>query len=178
MAALSDKPSSIFSIDFENGILLQQNHVSVIFGHEHNRKPCPIEFIARKIDDVWQSACSLNSSLWNGSKFRLQKSFWNCNDKKLILSVGKTDYKSYIGTNCSEIRETLIELGQSLHGHSQVSMSDSIGVGALLLSSDNKIMLIRRSSRVGEHCGKLDLPGGHPEPEVRGIITIVFQYIS
>ena len=45
-------------------------------------------------------------------------------------------------------------------------MSDALGVGAFVLTSDDYVTFIRRSERVGEAQGLWDIPGGHPEPEV------------
>ncbi len=67
-------------------------------------------------------------------------------------------------------------------------MSNAIGVGAITVTSDRWIVLIRRCSTTylqsdkvsdndswissfsragwtGEHAGRVDRPGGHPEPE-------------
>ncbi len=39
--------------------------------------------------------------------------------------------------------------------------SDPLGVGAVVLSSDHHLVLLRRGAHVAEYAGVLDLPGGH-----------------
>lgn len=44
-------------------------------------------------------------------------------------------------------------------------LADVLGVGSLLHTSDEKFLFIKRALWTGEDKGKLDRPGGHPEPE-------------
>ncbi|XP_070692758.1 uridine diphosphate glucose pyrophosphatase NUDT22 [Pempheris klunzingeri] len=84
----------------------------------------------------------------------------------LTLRLGLTCYKDYLGTNWScRVAE--------LHGRGEVEFSDSaallaqpLGVGGVLCTDDGQVVLIRRSQRVAEAGGLLDIPGGHPEPKV------------
>ena len=41
----------------------------------------------------------------------------------------------------------------------------AIGVGAITVSNDDYVVLVRRGSWVGEGAGMVDRPGGHPEPD-------------
>jgi len=41
-----------------------------------------------------------------------------------------------------------------------------VGVGALVLTADDKVITMKRSANCGEAPGLYDIPGGHPEPEV------------
>lgn len=45
-------------------------------------------------------------------------------------------------------------------------MSDPLGVAAAVITSDNKIILQKRSSWVAENPNMYDVPGGHAEPVV------------
>ena len=51
-------------------------------------------------------------------------------------------------------------------------MSNAIGVGAICETIDGFVVLMLRSNWTGEGAGKIDRPGGHPEPlealKVRG----------
>ena len=47
-----------------------------------------------------------------------------------------------------------------------------LGVGAVLVTSDDFVILGRRSALVGELKGYVDLPGGHPEPSAVNIERI------
>ena len=146
-----------------NGDQNKRNHSRVL--KRVNRRLCPIPSLEDDINKKWLETCNSNSNIWNGKKFRFHNYLWNDSSSKLTIHAGETDYKSYLGTNGSNC-EQLLDLGLQTYGNKQACMSDAIGVGALLLSSDHQIILIRRSGSVGEHCGKLDIPGGHPEPEV------------
>ena len=45
-------------------------------------------------------------------------------------------------------------------------MSDALGVGAFLESSDGQVVLLKRGEHLAEAPGLWDIPGGHPEPQV------------
>ena len=47
-------------------------------------------------------------------------------------------------------------------------MSDALGVGAFLVSSDDQVVLLKRGLHLAEAPGLWDIPGGHPEPQVGG----------
>ena len=56
-------------------------------------------------------------------------------------------------------------------------MSNAIGVGAITLTSDNWIILMKRADWTGEYPGMVDRPGGHPEPDlVRQVIFTSKHY--
>lgn len=48
----------------------------------------------------------------------------------------------------------------------QAYMSDALGVGAFLESSDGQVVLLKRGEHLAEAPGLWDIPGGHPEPQV------------
>jgi len=48
----------------------------------------------------------------------------------------------------------------------QAYMSDALGVGAFLESSDEQVVLLKRGEHLAEAPGLWDIPGGHPEPQV------------
>lgn len=45
-------------------------------------------------------------------------------------------------------------------------MSNAIGVGAHTVTTDDFVVLMERAAWTGEGAGKVDRPGGHPEPEI------------
>ena len=49
-------------------------------------------------------------------------------------------------------------------------MSDALGVGAFLVSSDEQVVLMKRGEHLAEAPGLWDIPGGHPEPQVRSVL--------
>ena len=45
-------------------------------------------------------------------------------------------------------------------------MSNCLGVGAISLTSDKFIILMKRAQWTGESPNQIDRPGGHPEPDL------------
>ena len=43
--------------------------------------------------------------------------------------------------------------------------SGALGIGALTITSDDQVILMKRSSLTGECPNQFDRPGGHPEPD-------------
>ena len=85
----------------------------------------------------------------------------------LTLSLGLTCYKDYLGTNWSCRVEELRQRGGAEFSDPLALLAQPLGVGAVLCTGDRQVVLIRRSQRVAEAGGLLDIPGGHPEPQVR-----------
>ena len=48
----------------------------------------------------------------------------------------------------------------------QAYISDVLGVGAFLESSDGQLVLMKRAEHLAEAPGLWDIPGGHAEPRV------------
>lgn len=85
----------------------------------------------------------------------------------LTLRLGLTCYKDYLGTNWSNRVSELCQLGETEFGDPWTFLAQPLGVGAVLCTRDHQVVLIRRSHRVAEAGGLLDIPGGHPEPKVK-----------
>ncbi|XP_067938476.1 inactive serine/threonine-protein kinase 19-like isoform X1 [Watersipora subatra] len=87
--------------------------------------------------------------------------------------AGLTDYKDFLGTNLSKMARELHERGRADYENAQAYMADPLGVGSLLLTSDDQIVLLKRSMSCAEAPGLYDIPGGHPEPqEIMGKVSI------
>lgn len=84
----------------------------------------------------------------------------------LRLQLGLTCYKDFLGTNWSQNAVNLQQRGRLEVGDPQALLAQPLGVGAVLLTSDGRVVMLRRSQRVAEATGLLDIPGGHPEPKV------------
>ncbi|XP_073343735.1 uridine diphosphate glucose pyrophosphatase NUDT22 [Pagrus major] len=84
----------------------------------------------------------------------------------LTLRLGLTCYKDYLGTNWSCRVAELRQLGEAEFGDPLALLAQPLGVGAVLCTDDGQVVLIRRSQKVAEAGGLLDIPGGHPEPKV------------
>lgn len=82
------------------------------------------------------------------------------------LQLGLTCYKDYLGTNWSREAEKLQSHGRNECLDPQAFLSQPLGVGAVLATVDGDVVLLRRSQKVAEAAGLLDIPGGHPEPKM------------
>uniref|UniRef100_A0A8C5G565 Nudix (nucleoside diphosphate linked moiety X)-type motif 22 n=1 Tax=Gouania willdenowi TaxID=441366 RepID=A0A8C5G565_GOUWI len=123
--------------------------------------------LERHIEEVWTARLAKEPWLFNGTKFRLH-SFRDVPSIRplLTLTLGLTCYKDYLGTNWSSQVEELRQRGEVEYGDPLALLAQPLGVGAVLFTHDGHVVLIRRSQRVAEAGGQLDIPGGHPEPEV------------
>ncbi|XP_024139005.1 uridine diphosphate glucose pyrophosphatase NUDT22 [Oryzias melastigma] len=83
----------------------------------------------------------------------------------LVLRLGLTSYKEYLGTNWSCDAAELRQRGQAEFKDPLALLAQPLGVGAILCTSDDQVVFIRRSQKVAEAGGLLDIPGGHPEPK-------------
>lgn len=84
----------------------------------------------------------------------------------LTLRLGLTCYKDYLGTNWSCGVAKLRQRGEAEFGDPLTLLAQPLGVGAILCTSNGQVVMIRRSQKVAEAGGLLDIPGGHPEPKV------------
>ena len=89
------------------------------------------------------------------------------NKALLTLRLGLTCYKDFLGTNWSQEAGELRRRGETEFGDPLALLAQPLGVGGVLRTRDGQVVLIRRSQRVAEAGGLLDIPGGHPEPKVR-----------
>jgi hypothetical protein len=145
---------------------LKSNEFSVNFNTElYNAKPLPSD-IQEKLDERWNQL--LNDAkpgriLYNQSKFRLHsvemKPNADTNSSQIILNLGLTDYKSFICTQQQNIPDNIRQYIQ------EDNLSHPLGVGCLLITSDNYAVLIKRSSACIDLPNTYDIPGGHAEPK-------------
>jgi len=145
---------------------LKFNEFSVNFNTElYNAKPLPAD-IQEKLDGRWNEL--INNAkpgriLFNESKFRLHsvemKPSDNENSVQVILNLGLTDYKSFI---CTQQQNLPNEIRQHI---TEDNLAHPLGVGCLLITSDDYIVLIKRSTACIDSPNMYDIPGGHSEPK-------------
>ncbi|XP_067312770.1 uridine diphosphate glucose pyrophosphatase NUDT22 [Pseudorasbora parva] len=99
----------------------------------------------------------------NTSSNRLTKHEPSC---VLKLHLGLTCYKDYLGTNWSREAGNLQSHGRNECADPQAFLAQPLGVGAVMATADGDVVLLRRSQKVAEAAGLLDIPGGHPEPKM------------
>ncbi|TNM99184.1 hypothetical protein fugu_013748 [Takifugu bimaculatus] len=115
-----------------------------------------------------------NSPLWSlnetnkyqNQRKRSEKPVDEESEPLLTLRLGLTCYKDYLGTNWSNRVSELCQMGETEFGDPWTFLAQPLGVGAILCTRDQQVVLIRRSHKVAEAGGLLDIPGGHPEPKV------------
>eukprot|EP00754_Rhynchopus_humris_P044180 Rhum_TRINITY_DN3893_c0_g1::Rhum_TRINITY_DN3893_c0_g1_i1::g.12309::m.12309 len=124
------------------------------------------------INKTWDSKLSQNPGvcLFNALKFRLDGQ--TTEGSRVVLHIGTTDYKSFIGTHYSEA--VLQEAGpgseDDVRNRCDPFLSHALGVESLVLTSDDQLVLIKRSDKVAEYPNFYCGPGGHAEPgKVLGI---------
>uniref|UniRef100_A0A6N2L7D8 Nudix hydrolase domain-containing protein n=1 Tax=Salix viminalis TaxID=40686 RepID=A0A6N2L7D8_SALVM len=128
--------------------------------------------LENSISEIWDQRVQKNASMFNGKKFRygghtLCKRDGSQQDFHVCLHLGLTDYRTFVGTNLNPLWEKFLvpsedDLIQCQH------TSCPLGNGAILETSDKKIVVLQRSYNVGEFPGHVVFPGGHPEPEEVG----------
>ncbi|XP_015272311.1 PREDICTED: nucleoside diphosphate-linked moiety X motif 22 [Gekko japonicus] len=117
-----------------------------------------------QIETAWAARRQQEPWLFDGAKFRLHSI--KQEGGRLVFRLGLTCYKDFVGTNLASRVEQLRQQGHEDFGNSQAYLADPLGVGAMLHTADDKFVFLRRSLCVGEAPGKVDIPGGHPEPQV------------
>ncbi|XP_034633500.1 uridine diphosphate glucose pyrophosphatase NUDT22-like isoform X2 [Trachemys scripta elegans] len=115
------------------------------------------------IDAVWEARCRRSPWLFNGSKFRLHSA--QLDGGSLTFRLGLTCYKDFLGTNRAGMARHLQQQGRQDFGDSQAYLAEPLGVGAMVHTTDDCFVFLRRSLKVGEAPGLVDIPGGHPEPQ-------------
>ncbi|GJM94406.1 hypothetical protein PR202_ga11047 [Eleusine coracana subsp. coracana] len=164
---------------------LPRSRVSVKFDQSFDRIPHPDAALEESISEIWNQRLEQNPSLYNGTKFRYGGNALHYKDDSnqeycASLHLGLTDYRTFVGTNLNPLWEkflvpsdgnlfsfNLINLDDSVHCQ---HMSNPLGNGAIVETSDEKIIVLQRSYNVGEFPGYFVFPGGHSEPLEIGIV--------
>ncbi|XP_016098940.1 uncharacterized protein, partial [Sinocyclocheilus grahami] len=183
---------------------LGENQIHVEISDRFNRQSFPE--IEQHIEAVWSDRMTKEPWLFNGSKFRLHSAMLSvmekgpvaeqaaqnltrsqlesadkssgrlAKDEQLTLQLGLTCYKDYLGTNWSREAGKLQSHGQNECADPQAFLAQPLGVGAVVATADGDVVLLRRSQKVAEAAGLLDIPGGHPEPKVRDTESCSFLF--
>ena len=154
-----------------------EHEVEVLFDRQkYDARPISKEQ-SEKLFATWNKRVALNPMLYDGLKFRLgySKVGTTGNLPKVTMGIGLTSYARYLGTNRNadiEFGDALEKEGLEKYGDRQALLSDTYGNGALVITSDHCVPLVRRSLKTGEFAGYWDVPGGHAEPHRLGIKTI------
>lgn len=93
--------------------------------------------------------------LFNGQLFQFKSH--RASLQRLELMLAHTCYRDQI--YCNKNTPAFVQ------AHGLDALTRGLGVSAVVRSSDDHLPLMRRSSRVGEEPGKLDVFGGHAHPD-------------
>ncbi|XVE79655.1 hypothetical protein DITRI_Ditri14bG0075600 [Diplodiscus trichospermus] len=142
---------------------LSPPQLSVVFDESYDRIPHSDVNLEKSISEIWDQRVQKNASLFNGKKFRYggysQKSGdGSSHESYVCLHLGLTDYRTFVGTNLSSFWEKFLVASEDDSTQCQHT-SSPIGNGAIVETSDKKIVLLQRSNNVGEFPGHFVFPG-------------------
>ena len=118
----------------------------------------PSASTARSIEERWRdlrrSAAEAHEPFPNRRLCRLQS--WEAGESRLSLTLGPTTYKELMGTNRNP---------EVLHTHPpREALSNAMGVCSAVITSDNYLIIQRRSEDLLQFPGLLHVCGGMLEP--------------
>ncbi|KAG8084540.1 hypothetical protein GUJ93_ZPchr0010g8994 [Zizania palustris] len=174
MAAAAD-PGTAYKLLLSCPAGLPRSRVSVKFDQSFDRIPHPDAALEESISEIWNRRLHQNPALYNGTKFRYGGHGVHYKDEPnqeyyVSLHLGLTDYRTFVGTNLNPLWQKFLVLAEDDSVHCQHT-SNPLGNGAIVETSDGKIIVLQRSDNVGEFPGYYVFPGGHSEPQELGILA-------
>ncbi|KAK4780542.1 hypothetical protein SAY87_016648 [Trapa incisa] len=174
-AELND-PSLPYELLFSCPLGLSPSQIFVDFDGSYDRIPHPDIDLENSVSEIWDARVQKHTSLYNGKKFRyagysVQNEISGTRCISLVtLHLGLTDYRTFVGTNLNPLWEMYLVPSEDDSIHCQHT-SSPLGNGAVVETSEKRLVILRRSNNVGEFPGHFVFPGGHPEPEEAGITS-------
>ena len=109
------------------------NRVRVVFSRSFDRKAHAND--AANIGAAWSAATAKNPRIFDGSKFRLHRAAVASDNSTVLLELGLTSYREYLGTNRlpAAERDQLEADGRAAHGDAAAVMSNALGCETILL---------------------------------------------
>ncbi|XP_020552622.1 nudix hydrolase 9 isoform X5 [Sesamum indicum] len=146
---------------------LSPSEVSAVFDQTYDRIPHPDVTLENSISEIWDKRVQKNPSLYNGLKFRygghtLSGRADSFRKTDVCLHLGLTDYRTFVGTNLNPLWERFLIPSEDDWRRCQHT-SNPLGNGAIVETSDQEIVVLQRSTNVGEFPRHFVFPGGHPE---------------
>ncbi|XP_075401657.1 uridine diphosphate glucose pyrophosphatase NUDT22 isoform X4 [Tenrec ecaudatus] len=146
---------------------LPEEQVRVELSPAYDRRPLP--GVDEAIATAWENRLQAQPWLFDAPKFRLHSAALapaGSLGPQLCLHLGLTSYRDFLGTNWASSAASLRQQGAADWGDRQAYLADPLGVGAALVTADDFLVFLRRSRQVAEAPELMDVPGGHPEPQV------------
>ncbi|KAF2928847.1 hypothetical protein DAI22_05g013700 [Oryza sativa Japonica Group] len=174
-AAAAADPGAAYKLLLSCPAGLPRSRVSVKFDQSFDRIPHPDAALEESISVIWNQRLKQNPSSYSGTKFRYGGHAVHYKDEPnkeycVSLHLGLTDYSTFVGTNLNPLWEKFLVPSEDDSVHCQ-HMSNPLGNGAIVQTSDEKIIVLQRSYNVGEFPGYFVFPGGHSEPQEIGILA-------
>ncbi|KAM0953619.1 putative NUDIX hydrolase domain-containing protein [Dioscorea sansibarensis] len=172
-SSLATDPGSAFKLLLACPSGLPRSRLFVDFDASYDRIPHPDAKLEDSINEIWNQRIEKNPSLYNGQKFRYGGNILHMGngvdrESSVCLHLGLTDYRTFVGTNLNPSWEMFLVHSEDDTIRCQHT-SSPLGNGAVVETSDKKILVLRRSNNVGEFPGYFVFPGGHSEPLEVGI---------
>ncbi|XP_073269772.1 nudix hydrolase 9 [Primulina huaijiensis] len=154
---------------------LSPSQLSVLFDPVYDRIHHPDTSLENSISEIWDRRVQQNPSLYNGLKFRyggnnIRGGADSSQEHDVCLHLGLTDYRTFVGTNLNPLWERFLFPSEDDWRRCQHT-SNPLGNGAIVETAENDIVVLQRSTNVGEFPGHFVFPGGHPEPQEVGITS-------
>ncbi len=128
---------------------------------ERPADPAVEDLIATTWDRRQAEAPATGRLLFAGPLCRLAG--WSVASHQLHLTLTPTDYRAFLGTNVAG----LVTIQARHPADWPAYLVNPLGVSAALVSADGWLPVIRRSQRVAEYPGFLDVVGGNLAPQHR-----------
>jgi|SRR3989344_5460373 len=126
--------------EFHNGDI-----VAELIGREMPKNP----ELTAQIEEIWAPKAA--KGYFPGPLVRLEK-FNLTPDGKLTLTLGKTDFKEYVGSRSLD----------SLRKYGVENIANPLGASSVLITADNKLVIAQKVQ--GDAAGSIDAIGGYVDP--------------
>lgn len=129
----------------------EANKVNVFFENDYVEND---ETTNAYINDIWDAFCKKRAKCYDSELLRLNS--WNSDNDMLKINTGITLYSQYIGTRDPIFTE------KCLTGN----RANPIGMTIIPITSDRKIIITKRSTKMEQNPNKLYFCGGYAEPNL------------
>ena len=125
--------------------------------------------LLQRIAQNWKKLTKAEGQyLFNGPLCRLDG--YSFQNGLLQLHLGKTDYQELVYSN--QHGRTIIRTWGEAY------LSSALGISAVVISQDDKIVLMKRSESVGEYPGRFDVFGGHIHPTEDAVAGVPDPFVA
>ncbi|KAF3650515.1 Nudix hydrolase 9 [Capsicum annuum] len=149
---------------------LSPSQVSVVFDEAYDRITHPDPTLELSISERLFPRLEPVTSWSHGSNLKRFIRYGMQGFNKAHHFTMEQSSGTFVGTNLSPMWERFLVPSEDERIQCQHT-SSPLGNGAVVETSDKRILVLQRSNKVGEFPGYFVFPGGHPEPQEVGIIS-------